>query len=77
MWNDSSEYAEEPTFIGRVYRDSLWFNDPAWTAKGFSLATLAANHVYQTDNYRDLIHNRVGNQSYDIWKMPGVNPTSA
>ena len=73
LWDDSSSYAEEPTFIGRVYRDSLWFNDPAWTAKGFSLATLAANHTYNADNYRYLPHNRVGNQSYDIWKMPGVN----
>ncbi len=73
LWNDSSDYAEEPTFIGRVYRDSLWFNDPAWTVQGFSLATLAANHVYHADNYRYLPHNRVGNQSYDIWKMPGVN----
>ncbi len=73
LWNDSSDYAEEPTFIGRVYRDSLWFNDPAWTAKAFPLTTLAANHVYQADNYNYLPHNPVGNQSYDIWKMPGVN----
>ncbi len=73
LWNDSSDYAEEPTFIGRVYRDSLWFNDAAWTAKGFPLATLAANHVYHADNYNYLLHNPVGNQSYDIWKMPGVN----
>lgn len=73
LWNDSSDYAEEPTFIGRVYRDSLWFNDPVWTAKGFPLAALAANHVYHADNYQYLPHNRVGNQSYDIWKMPGVN----
>ncbi len=73
LWNDSSDYAEEPTFIGRVYRDSLWFNDPDWMAKGFKLADLAANHVYRTDNYRYLLHNPVGNQSYDIWKMPGVN----
>ena len=73
LWNDSSDYAEEPTFIGRVHRDSLWFNDAAWTAKGFALATLAANHVYHADSYRFLPHNRVGNQSYDIWKMPGLN----
>lgn len=73
LWNDSSDYAEEPTFLGRVYRDSLWFNDPAWTAKGFKLAVLAANHVYRTDNYQYLLHNPVGNQSYDIWKMPGLN----
>jgi uncharacterized protein (DUF608 family) len=73
LWDDSSDYAEEPTFLGRVYRDSLWFNDPAWTAKGFKLAALAANRVYRADNYQYLIHNRVGNQSYDIWKMPGVN----
>ena len=73
LWDDSSDYAEEPTFLGRVYRDSLWFNDPAWTAKGFRLADLAANHVYRADHYQSLLHNPVGNQSYDIWKMPGVN----
>ena len=73
LWNDSSDYAEEPTFLGRVYRDSLWFNDEDWTAKGFQLAHLAANHVYGADNYQYLLHNPVGNQSYDIWKMPGVN----
>ncbi len=73
LWNDSSDYAEEPTFLGRVYRDSLWFNDPTWTAQGFKLADLAANHVYRADNYQYLLHNPVGNQSYDIWKMPGVN----
>jgi hypothetical protein len=73
LWDDSSDYAEEPTFIGRVYRDSLWFNDKAWMAKGLPLATLAANRVYQADHYQYLLHNRVGNQSYDLWKMPGVN----
>jgi len=73
LWNDSSDYAEEPTFIGRTYRDSLWFNDPDWTAKAFPLASLAANHVYRADHYEYLPHNPVGNQSYDIWKMPGVN----
>ena len=73
LWNDSSDYAEEPTFLGRVYRDSLWFNDPAWTAKGFQLADLAANHVYRADHFQYLLHNPVGNQSYDIWKMPGLN----
>lgn len=73
LWDDSSDYAEEPTFIGRVYRDSLWFNDQAWTAKGFPLANLAANYTYGTDNYQYLLHNLEGNQSYDIWKMPGVN----
>ena len=73
LWNDSSDYAEEPTFIGRVYRDSLWFNDADWLAKGLPLATLAANRVYKADNYQYLLHNREGNQSYDIWHMPGVN----
>ncbi len=73
LWNDSSDYAEEPTFLGRVYRDSLWFDDPAWAAEGFKFAGLAANHVYRADHYQYLLHNPVGNQSYDIWKMPGVN----
>lgn len=73
LWDDSSDYAEEPTFIGRVYRDSLWFNDAGWTAEAFPIATLAANRTYRADNYQYLLHSREGNQSYDVWKMPGVN----
>ena len=73
LWSDKAAYAEEPTFIGRVYRDSLWFNDAAWMAEAFPITVLAANRTYREDNYQYLLHNRVGNQSYDVWRMPGVN----
>jgi uncharacterized protein (DUF608 family) len=73
LWNDGSDYAEEPTFMGRVYRDSLWFNDSAWTTKAFPLVELAANRAYRADNYEYLLHTMHGNQSYDLWMMPGVN----
>jgi uncharacterized protein (DUF608 family) len=73
LWSDASAYAEEPTFIGRIYRDSLWFNNPRWTDQALPVATLAANCAYGRDHYQYLLHNREGNQSYDLWKMPGVN----
>lgn len=73
LWTDAAAYAEEPTFIGRLYRDSLWFNDTPWMVKSLHIATLAANCSYRRDNYQYLLHNRDGNQSYDMWKMPGVN----
>jgi uncharacterized protein (DUF608 family) len=73
LWNDAAHYVEEPIFLTRVYRDYLWFNDPAWLNKSFPLAVLAANNVYGTGNYQYLIKSTHGNQSYDAWKMPGVS----
>ena len=73
LWNDEARYVEEPTFMCRMRRDALWYNDKKWTKEGFEIAKLAANRVYNVDNYEYLIQNKHGNQSYDIWRMPGVN----
>lgn len=73
LWNDAAKYVEEPAFIGRVRRDALWFNDPAWTRTGFYYATLAANRVFTEDSHEFLVESKHGNQSYDVWKMPGVS----
>jgi len=73
LWNDAAHYVEEPTFMCRVRRDALWFNDPAFTREGFDVSVLAANRVYSLDNYENLIQSKQGNQSYDAWKMPGVS----
>jgi uncharacterized protein (DUF608 family) len=73
IWKDSSDYAEEPTFMVRMRRDALWYNDPAWTRKGYNDAVLAANRVYGLDNQDGLIVSKKGNQSYDVWKMPGIS----
>jgi uncharacterized protein (DUF608 family) len=73
LWDDAAHYVEEPTFMCRMRRDALWYNDPTFTRKGFDISVLAANRVYNLDNYEGLIQSKHGNQSYDIWKMPGVS----
>ena len=73
LWQDSAKYVEEPAFIARVRRDALWFNDAAWTRTGFYYATLAANRVSGEGVYHNLVESKHGNQSYDVWKMPGVS----
>jgi uncharacterized protein (DUF608 family) len=73
LWQDAAKYVEEPAFIGRVRRDALWFNDLAWTRTGFYYATLAANRVSGEGVYENLVESKHGNQSYDVWKMPGVS----
>ena len=73
IWNDSADYAEEPTFLVRMRRDALWYNDPDWTRKSYKFAVLAANRVFTLDHHDGLIVSKQGNQSYDIWKMPGIS----
>lgn len=73
LFSDSADYAEEPTFLVRVWRDYLWFNDAAWLKTGFPHALRAANRTNRVDGYEDLIASKHGNQSYDLWKMPGVS----
>ena len=73
LWTDAAHYVEEPTFMCRMRRDALWYNDTAFTRKGFNISVIAANRVYNLDNYENLIQSKHGNQSYDIWKMPGVS----
>ncbi len=73
IWNDSADYAEEPTFLVRMRRDALWYSDPDWTRKGYKFAVLAANRVFALDHDDGLIVSKRGNQSYDLWKMPGIS----
>jgi uncharacterized protein (DUF608 family) len=73
LWNDATHYVEEPIFMVRLYRDHLWFNDKKWVADGFANAINSANRVYREESYQYLINSNDGNQSYDLWKMPGVN----
>jgi hypothetical protein len=73
LWNDAARYVEEPTFLVRLRRDDLWFNDPAWTRLGFPHAVRAARRVFTEDNQDGLVVSKHGNQSYDIWRMPGIS----
>lgn len=73
LWKDAAQYAEEPIFLTRVYRDFLWFRDQEWLQRAFPAAAAAANRVYKAGNHEHLIKSTHGNQSYDVWKMPGVS----
>jgi uncharacterized protein (DUF608 family) len=73
MIKDKANYVEEPCYLTRMYRDYLWFNNNNWLSKQYPFAKLAANRVYKTDGYKSLINSEKGNQSYDIWKMPGIS----
>ncbi|MBN2640675.1 MAG: hypothetical protein JXR78_03395 [Victivallales bacterium] len=73
MWDDACHYVEEPTFLNRIYRDYLWFNERNWLDGALTHAENAADFVYSQDNYKDLIVSNHGNQSYDVWKMPGIS----
>lgn len=73
LWNDAAKYVEEPTFLVRLRRDALWFNDSAWTRTGFPHAVRAARRVFTEDNQDGLVVSKHGNQSYDIWRMPGIS----
>ena len=73
IWSDPADYVEEPTFLIRLRRDDLWYNDAAWTKGSYPLAVLAANHVFNLDNQDGLIVSKRGTQSYDAWPMPGIS----
>ncbi len=73
LWTDAAKYVEEPTFMVRFRRDSLWFNDPAWTRHGYAPLLKAAGRVFSEDHQDGLIVSKHGNQSYDIWRMPGIS----
>jgi uncharacterized protein (DUF608 family) len=73
LWNDAAKYVEEPTFLVRLRRADLWFNDPEWTRKGYDHAVRAARRVFTEDNQDGLVVSKHGNQSYDIWRMPGIS----
>jgi uncharacterized protein (DUF608 family) len=73
IWNDNADYVEEPTFLVRLRRDDLWYNDPAWTKASSARAVAAANRVFDVDHQDALIVSKQGKQSYDAWPMPGIS----
>ena len=47
LWNDRSNYVEEPTYITRIYRDYLWFNDRKFLEDVFDSMKIAFERVYE------------------------------
>ncbi len=73
LWDDKADYVEEPCFITRIYRDYLWYNDKAFLQDMAEAVEMAFHRVYGQREYEGLIEAKHGNQSYDVWKMPGVS----
>jgi hypothetical protein len=73
LWSDAAHYTEEPTFLTRLWRAHLWFNDVEWLRQVLEPARAAANHAHRHDSFDDLLNSKGGNQSYDEWMMPGVS----
>ena len=72
LWNDRCDYVEEPCFITRIYRDYLWYNDKEFLKDMVAPVEMAFQRVYGQREYDGLIEAKHGNQSYDVWKMPGI-----
>jgi len=73
LWTDASHYAEEPTYLTRLWRAHLWFNDPTWLDKASDVALAAAKYARRYDSFENLLTSKKGNQSYDEWMMPGAS----
>ncbi len=73
LWDDQADYVEEPCFITRIYRDYLWYNDKAFLRDMVEPVEMAFHRVYGQRAYEGLIEAKHGNQSYDVWKMPGIS----
>ncbi len=73
IWSDAAHYAEEPTFLTRLWRAYLWFSDATWLSQSYEQALAAANYAYRHDHFEALLNSKKGNQSYDEWMMPGVS----
>lgn len=73
IWNDRADYVEEPCFILRVYRDYLWSGDRAFLQRMAEPAAMALERVFREKAYEGLLESKEGNQSYDVWKMPGLS----
>lgn len=71
LWKDGAHYVEEPCFITRIYRDFLWYNDKKFLSDMQETLQNALSRVYGSA-FEGLIESLHGNQSYDMWKMPGV-----
>ena len=72
LWDDKCDYVEEPCFITRIYRDYLWYNDKKFLQDMVQPVRMAFERVYGQRAYEGLIESKHGNQSYDVWKMPGI-----
>ncbi|HEY3500043.1 MAG TPA: GH116 family glycosyl hydrolase [Polyangiaceae bacterium] len=73
LWSDGGHYAEEPTFVLRLWRAYLWSGDARWLARAYDHALAAVRHAHARDNFHHLLNSRIGNQSYDEWMMPGAS----
>lgn len=73
LWDDRCDYVEEPCFITRIYRDYLWYNDKQFLQDMIEPVQMAFERVYSQREYEGLIESKHGNQSYDVWKMPGIS----
>jgi uncharacterized protein (DUF608 family) len=73
LWVDPTHYSEEPTFLTRLWRAHLWFNDSEWLARSADVAGAAANYAYRQGSFEHLLVSTNGNQSYDEWMMPGAS----
>ena len=72
LWSDRSDYVEEPCYITRIYRDYLWFNDKKFLKDMERPINDALNRIYSQKVVEGLVESKHGNQSYDLWKMPGI-----
>jgi len=73
LWDDRCDYVEEPCYITRIYRDYLWYNDKQFLRDMVEPVQMAFERVYGQREYEGLIESKHGNQSYDVWKMPGIS----
>lgn len=73
LWSDRANYVEEPCYLTRIYRDYLWFNDKKFLMDMQRPVQDALNRIYNQNLLNGLVESKRGNQSYDVWKMPGIN----
>ena len=73
LWSDRADYVEEPCYLTRIYRDYLWFNDKKFLKDMQRPVQDALNRIYKQSLWNGLVESKHGNQSYDVWKMPGIS----
>lgn len=73
LWSDRADYVEEPCYLTRIYRDYLWFNDKKFLKDMQRPVQDALNRIYKQSLWNGLVGSKHGNQSYDVWKMPGIS----
>ena len=73
LWSDRADYVEEPCYLTRIYRDYHWFNDKKFLKDMQRPVQDALNRIYKQSLWNGLVESKHGNQSYDVWKMPGIS----